>query len=67
MKISRDIVLVAKAMTWRVVGTVDTFVVSYVITGQAQLALTISAVEFFTKIMLYYLHERAWLGVLRKL
>ena len=67
MKIPRGIVLVAKAMTWRVVGTVDTFVVSYVITGQAQLALTISAVEFFTKIMLYYLHERAWLGVLRKL
>ena len=49
-----------KATSWRVVGTVDTIVVSYFITGQIKLALSIGGVELFTKIMLYYGHERLW-------
>lgn len=51
---------VAKAMSWRVVGTIDTMVISYLITGKVKWALSIGAVELFTKILLYYLHERAW-------
>ena len=53
----------AKAISWRVLGTIDTFVLSWVITGQAKLALTISAVEIVTKLVLYWAHERAWLKV----
>lgn len=49
-----------KAVSWRVTGTVDTIVVSYIITGQVKLALSIGFVEFFTKIGLYYVHERIW-------
>ena len=49
-----------KATSWRVVGTVDTIVVSYFITGQIKLALSIGGVELFTKILLYYGHERLW-------
>jgi len=50
----------AKALTWRTTGTIDTFVLSYIITGKAKLALTISGMEIFTKVFLYYAHERVW-------
>ena len=50
----------AKAVTWRATGSLDTFVLSFIITGSAKLAGTITVVEVGTKIVLYYLHERAW-------
>ena len=50
----------AKAVSWRVTGTIDTMVVSYLVTHQIKWALTISAVEFCTKILLFYGHERLW-------
>lgn len=49
-----------KATSWRAVGTIDTIVVSYFITGQIKLAVSIGGVELFTKILLYYGHERLW-------
>jgi len=64
---NKHTVLLLKAFSWRLVGTIDTFIVSLVVTGTVSIAVTISAVEFFTKILLYYLHERAWLPWLRKL
>ena len=51
---------VLKAITWRATGTLDTIVVSFVVTGRIKLAVSIGFVELFTKIGLYYLHERAW-------
>lgn len=50
----------AKAVSWRVTGTVDTFLVSWFVTGEVSLATGIALLEIFTKIFLYYLHERAW-------
>lgn len=49
-----------KAVTWRIIGTLDTIVISYLVTGQVKLALSIGGVETLSKILLYYLHERAW-------
>ncbi len=49
-----------KAISWRVTGTLDTIVISFLITGQMKWALSIGTVELFTKIVLYYLHERIW-------
>ena len=49
-----------KAISWRVVGTVDTLIISWLITGKLALALSISGVEFVTKMLLYYGHERVW-------
>ena len=51
---------IVKAISWRITGSIDTFVVSYIITGKAVLALSISGVEVFTKIGLFYFHERVW-------
>ncbi|WP_026956338.1 DUF2061 domain-containing protein [Algoriphagus vanfongensis] len=49
-----------KSISWRIVGTIDTIVISYFITGKLTMALSIGSVEVFSKILLYYLHERAW-------
>ncbi|MGN6530289.1 MAG: DUF2061 domain-containing protein [Ginsengibacter sp.] len=51
----------AKGISWRLIGTIDTIVISYLITGQWKFALSIGSVEVFTKIVLFYFHERAWL------
>jgi uncharacterized membrane protein len=51
---------VAKAISWRITGSVDTFVLSALITGSFKIAGSIASVEVFTKIVLYYFHERAW-------
>lgn len=50
----------AKAISWRTTGTIDTFVISYFVTGKVALATTIAGVEVVTKIILYYFHERIW-------
>ncbi len=54
---SRSIV---KTLTWRVFAEMDTFVVSYLITGSVTWSLSIIGFETTTKTVLYYLHERAW-------
>ena len=54
-----------KAVSWRTVGTIDTFIISFFVTGKVSLAGSIAAVEVVTKIMIYYLHERVWAAVPR--
>ena len=51
---------VAKAISWRTVGTLDTIIVSYFITGNLVMAASIGTIEVITKMILYYFHERAW-------
>lgn len=51
---------VIKAISWRTVGTIDTMIVSYFITGNLLMAVSIGSIEVITKMFLYYLHERAW-------
>jgi uncharacterized membrane protein len=49
-----------KAVSWRATGTVDTIVISFLVTGKIKLAVSIGFIEVFTKIGLFYLHERIW-------
>lgn len=51
---------IAKAISWRVVGTLDTMVISYIVTGELTMALSIGSIEVASKMILYYFHERAW-------
>lgn len=51
---------VAKTATWRIVGTVDTMIVAWAVSGDPLLGLSIGGVEVFTKMVLYYFHERIW-------
>lgn len=49
-----------KGVSWRVTGTIDTIIISFLVTGHIPKALQIGGVEVVTKISLYYLHERIW-------
>lgn len=51
---------IIKTISWRIVGTIDTMVIAYVLTGELTLAASIGTVEVFTKMILYYFHERFW-------
>lgn len=51
---------VLKGISWRLIGTIDTIVISFILTQKIKIALSIGGIEFFTKIILYYFHERIW-------
>jgi uncharacterized membrane protein len=51
---------IMKSVSWRIVGTIDTMIISYFITGRITVALSIGSVEVLTKTILYYFHERLW-------
>jgi uncharacterized membrane protein len=54
-----------KAITWRIIGTIDTMIISFLITGKITVALSIGSIEVFTKMILYYFHERLWAHIHR--
>ena len=56
---------ILKTFTWRIVGTIDTILLSYFITGNITTGLKIGGVELITKMILYYLHERVWYKYIR--
>ncbi len=51
---------VVKSISWRTIGTLDTIIISLIITGKPEMAISIGGVEVFTKMILYYFHERTW-------
>jgi len=51
---------VAKAISWRLIGTIDTLVVSLFFVQEASVAASIAGVDFVTKMILYFFHERIW-------
>ncbi|SDR27610.1 Uncharacterized membrane protein [Rhizobiales bacterium GAS191] len=55
----------AKAVSWRITGSLDTFVLSFIFTGSLTLSGSIAGAEAFTKTILYYFHERIWATIPR--
>lgn len=51
---------ILKAISWRVTGSLDTMLVSFIITGNIKIAASIGVFEIITKTALYYFHERLW-------
>ncbi|MFC2127828.1 DUF2061 domain-containing protein [Bacteroidota bacterium] len=51
---------IVKAISWRLIGTIDTMVVSYFVVADVKTASTIAGVDFVTKMVLYFFHERFW-------
>ena len=49
-----------KGVSYRIVSSLATITISYVVIGNVDEALKIGFVEFFAKILIYYLHERLW-------
>jgi len=51
---------IAKTISWRIIGTLDTVLISWLITGSWKLGVSIGGVELITKMILYFFHERVW-------
>ena len=51
---------IVKSISWRIVGTIDTILISWLVTGTLTVAFSIGTVELFTKMILYFFHERIW-------
>ncbi|HBL76192.1 MAG: hypothetical protein A2W90_10130 [Bacteroidetes bacterium GWF2_42_66] len=51
---------IVKTISWRTIGTIDTMVISWLVTGKPDFAVTIGGIELFTKMLLYFFHERTW-------
>ena len=49
-----------KTVTWRIIASIDTFIIVWIITGQLAWAGSVAGLEILTKTFLYYLHERGW-------
>ena len=64
-RIDKPIKSVMKAVSWRIVGTLDTMIISFLITGKVTVALSIGSIEVLTKTILYYFHERLWAHIHR--
>lgn len=54
---------IAKTITWRIVGTIDTIILSWIISGNPLTGLKIGLAEVITKMLLYYVHERVWFNI----
>ncbi len=54
---------IVKAFTWRIIGTIDTMLLSWIISGNPMAGLKIGLTEVVTKMILYYIHERVWFKV----
>ena len=51
----------AKTMTWRIIGTIDTMIIGWLVSGDPLIGLSIGGTEVITKMILYFVHERVWL------
>lgn len=51
---------IAKSLSWRLIGTIDTFLLAWLITGDIQQGINISGISTFTKFIWYYYHEKLW-------
>ena len=51
---------IAKTITWRLVGTMDTMLLGWLISGNPMIGIKVGLAELGTKMVLYYFHERLW-------
>ena len=52
-----------KALSWRLIGTLETFLISWIITGELTTASGIAGIQAIASTVLYWYHERLWLKV----
>ncbi len=51
---------IAKTITWRIIGTIDTMILGWLVTGDPITGLKIGGFEILSKMVLYFIHERIW-------
>jgi uncharacterized membrane protein len=56
---------IIKGLTWRIIASTTIFGITLFSTGEMSTAVAVTSIEFPSKLLLYYFHERAWLLVPR--
>jgi uncharacterized membrane protein len=51
---------IAKTITYRLLGTLTTFIISYIFTGSITVSGAIGFIELVLKPLVYFIHERVW-------
>jgi len=51
---------ILKTFTWRIIATLTTTIIAWIVTGDPMIGLKVGSIEFIIKMLLYYLHEKAW-------
>lgn len=51
---------IAKAVSYRLLGSVSTALIVFVFSGNLTVSLGVGALDVVLKMALYYLHERVW-------
>ena len=51
---------ITKALTWRALASLATFIISYIVTSDFAAATGIASVQVVVNLILYYVHERVW-------
>ena len=51
---------ILKTFTWRIIATLTTTVIAWLVTGDPMIGLKVGGIEFVIKMLLYYIHEKAW-------
>lgn len=60
VKGSNHKISILKTISWRIIGTIDTMIISFILTGDMTVAFGIGSIEIVSKMILYYFHERVW-------
>jgi len=56
-----------KTFIWRIIATLITFIIVYLVTGELSIAAAIGGIEVIVKTICYYFYERIWQYVPRNL
>ncbi len=54
---------ILKSISWRLWGTIYTMIIVYILTGELSFSFSIGGIEMFSKMLLYYIHERIWINI----
>jgi len=57
---------ILKSISWRILGSIVTFIIAWISSGELTIGLSISVFDFIFKLILYYGHERLWYKVTNK-
>jgi adenylylsulfate kinase len=51
---------IAKAVSYRLLGSITTALIIFLLTGRPGMSIGAGVLDIFSKIGLYFLHERLW-------
>ncbi len=63
MKVKAERRHILKTFTWRIIATLTTTVIAWLVTGDPMIGLKVGGIEFVIKMLLYYIHEKVWYKV----